>query len=94
MKIVFLPSAKPSVRWFNAYYGQVFPEGSANARKSMANAKRMLIAYPMSGTQIEGRRARLFQISKTPFAVIYRIGSDRIEILALHDSRSEHMPGL
>ena len=94
MKVLFLRSADRSLVWFNAYYNRVFPEGRANARKSMSMMKRTLSAFPLCGRLDESGEVRIYQISNTPFAAIYRVLDDHVAILALHDQRSGHFPDI
>ena len=81
MKVLFLRSADRSLVWFNAYYGRVFPEGRTNARKSLSMMKRTLSAFPLSGRLDEFGEVRIYQISNTPFAAIYRVLDDHVAIL-------------
>jgi plasmid stabilization system protein ParE len=90
MDIVFLASAKADLRWFKQYYTAVFPEGKANADRQFLSCLAAIRTNPMSGP-MSGlyRGARRYRVSRTPFAFIYRVRADRIEIIRVHDGRSE-----
>ena len=89
MQLVFLPEAAASLRWFHRYYTREFPAGKANALIRFQAMKDVLRENPEIGRPLEGRDIRLYLLPKTPFAVIYRLRPGRIEILALHDQRSD-----
>ena len=89
MKLVFLASSASGLIWFRRYYAESVPEGGRKARVQFEAMKQVLKANPFAGRAIEGRRSRLYVIPRTPFGVIYRIGEDRIEVLAVHDLRSD-----
>ncbi len=89
MKIVFLASAKPDLRWFKRYYMAVFPEGRRNADQQYHVLLGLLKSSPMIGEPADDfRDAREHPIKNTPFTVIYRIQPEHIEILRLLDQRS------
>lgn len=88
MRVVFLSSATPDLRWFTRYYRSVFPEGGSSARKHMANAVALLSANPAAGRLIPETDRREPVIPRTPFVLIYRIGASEIEILRVWDARA------
>ncbi|MFN0115024.1 MAG: type II toxin-antitoxin system RelE/ParE family toxin [Paracoccaceae bacterium] len=88
MKLVFLPSTVADVPWFRRYYRQVFPEGSETAREGLRRAQALLAENPEIGQPGEEPGTRELTIRRTPFAMIYRVLPDRIEILRLLDQRS------
>lgn len=88
MKVVFLPSARKGLLWFRRYYARVFPEGSGRAKSSYGIMLKTLAAHPEAGREV-GAHSRIYPISRTPFAVVYRVRSERIEVLTLLDMRAE-----
>lgn len=82
LKIVFLPSARQGLGWFRRYYTNVFPDGSKRAKVSYRIMLKTLAAHPEAGREA-GTHSRIYPISRTPFAVVYRLGEDRIEVLAV-----------
>ena len=89
MQIVFLPEATTSLRWFHRYYSTRFPAGKSNAMIRFQAMKDVLHRNPEIGRPMEGRDVRLYLLPKTPFCVIYRIRSHRIEILSVYDQRND-----
>lgn len=89
MKIVYLPSASPGLVWHRRYYSHVFPEGARRARAQFVAMRKLLAENPFAGRSHDKSGLRLLPIGRTPFCVIYRVRDDRIEILAVHDERSD-----
>lgn len=89
MKVVFLPSASPDLRWFTRYYRFVFPQGRSTARRHMASAVRLLSENPGAGKPLPDSDQRELVILETPFVLLYRIGASEIEILRLRDARAD-----
>lgn len=73
--------------WFRRYYSSVFPQGGARAKASYRLMLKTLAAHPQAGREA-GTHSRLYPISRTPFAVVYRLREDRIEVLAVLDLRA------
>ena len=92
MKIVFLRSSEPDLRWFRQYYRRVFAEGARNAHREMSSALQKLSVHPKIGPMTDDEDMRRLVILHTPFALIYRIGQDRIEILRVRDDRANPAP--
>ncbi len=90
MKLVFLASTVPDLRWLKAYYVSVFPEGRARATNRFLAIQNLLKANPQIGHPVESvEGARAFHVSGTPFTFIYRIKQDRIEVLRTLDTRAD-----
>jgi plasmid stabilization system protein ParE len=90
MKVAFLPSAYPDLRWFRSYYERTFPEGAENAKRqynrTLANPKdNPEIGHPMDEPGI-----RALHVARTPFSFVYRIARGRIEVIHVRDGRSEY----
>lgn len=51
--------------------------------------QRTLVDNPQAGPRLVGRRERRNGIPRTPFSVTYRVTGDRIEVLRVHDERSD-----
>jgi plasmid stabilization system protein ParE len=89
LKIVFLASASADLRWFQRYYGDIFPEGRARAGRQLQSAKTVIKQNPMIGHAIETRELREFLIPRTPFSLIYRVTIHRIEVVRVWDARGD-----
>lgn len=88
MKIVFLEDTTRDIQWFRYHYRSVFPEGSAKARDHLKAIQNTLAANPYAGHPSDAREnVRELSIPRTPFTLIYRVASTRIEILRLWDTR-------
>ena len=88
MKVVFLPSATPDLRWFTRYFRSIFPQGRFTARRHMANAVMLLSENPAAGRPLPDTDQRELVVLRTPFVLVYRIGASEIEVLRLKDARA------
>jgi toxin ParE1/3/4 len=88
MKVVFLRSSEPDLRWLNRYYRRVFPAGGRNARRELAEALQRLSDHPKIGPATGDGDTRRLVVPHTPFSLLYRIGYDRLEILRVLDARA------
>jgi plasmid stabilization system protein ParE len=90
MKLVYLASAKPGLRWFHRYYTSAFPEGKAKADRRFLAVQTLLKTNPHAGHESEiVPGAREFPVPKTPFSYVYQIKGERIEVLLIADNRSD-----
>ncbi len=90
MQIVYLESTLEGLNWLLHYYSKVFPEGAAKAYEHRKKAEAILMLQPDIGVRIEGApRARKYVIPQPPFSFVYRVKPDRIEIVYVHDERSD-----
>jgi ParE toxin of type II toxin-antitoxin system, parDE len=92
VKIVFLETAQHDMGWFRQYYRSVFTAGKTNAGAHFKEAKRLLKSYPHVGHPSDTADFRELPILRTPFAIIYRIRGDEIQIVRLWDQRAERPP--
>jgi plasmid stabilization system protein ParE len=93
MRIVYLESAEADLRWFKRYYTQVFPEGRKRAEAQFLHTQQLLRENPMMGHAVEEvPGVREHHVTRTPFAFVYRLRGDRIEVLRVRDKRAG--PGL
>jgi plasmid stabilization system protein ParE len=94
MRIVYLASAKPGLRWFHRYYASVFPEGKAMADRRFLGVQTLLKSNPRAGHESEiVPGAREFPVPQTPFGFVYQIKDERIEVLLVVDNRSDWRGG-
>lgn len=89
MRIIFLASARRDLGWFRQYYRVVFAAGKEHAGAHFKEAKQLLKSYPLVGHPSDTANLRELQVLKTPFALIYRIRGDEIQIVRLWDQRAE-----
>jgi plasmid stabilization system protein ParE len=94
MRLVYLASAKPGLRWFHRYYTGVFPKGKASADRRFLGVQTLLKSNPRAGHQSEFvPGAREFPVPQTPFSFVYQIKEDRIEVLRVANNRSDWRGG-
>jgi plasmid stabilization system protein ParE len=89
MKLTFRHTALNDLRWFQVYYGEVFPEGRRRAERRYAASVKAIRVNPHIGRKLQNLGAREFPILGTPFLIIYRIGQTEIEVLHIWDGRSD-----
>jgi plasmid stabilization system protein ParE len=93
MKIVFQDDSRLDVAWWRFYYRKTFPQGAKNARRILAACKQSLKENPRLGQPVEGLDLHKLTIPNTPFALMYRIRGDVIEIVRLFDMRQGESDG-
>jgi plasmid stabilization system protein ParE len=89
MKVLLSEQAKRDMKWWRTYYRQTFPVGGPKAATHMAKAVELLAEHSHLGSEVEGYNLRRFQIHKTPFALIYRVKDEVIEIARVWDGRKD-----
>ncbi|WP_274626705.1 type II toxin-antitoxin system RelE/ParE family toxin [Arvimicrobium flavum] len=89
MRLVFLPTTRADFEWLADYYLGVFPEGGPRAYRRLERALAHLADNPRLGKAIAQTDYREYSVPRTPFALIYRIGDDAIEILRVWDRRAD-----
>lgn len=90
MKIKFLASSKPDLRWFKQYYTKTFPAGRENANRQYRAFLLLLRESPGIGRAVEDEKnTREYPIPRTPFTVLYRIMPEHIEVMRVYDQRSD-----
>ena len=88
MNLVYLPSAAADLAWFRDYYERIFPEGAARARERVRAVEAVLIDNPRAGRPTHREDVRRFPVTRTPFAFVYRVTAERIEVLRVLDTRA------
>jgi len=90
MRIVFLPASRADLRWFHRYYTDIFPDGHKRATDQFDLTLETLRTNPNIGKSSEIHQGvRELPIARTPFMVIYRTTTNRLEILRILDTRSD-----
>jgi plasmid stabilization system protein ParE len=88
MRIVYLASALADLAWMRDYYGRVFSAGRARARQRVRATEKLLVEHPFAGHPSEVDGVRELAITGTPFSFIYRVKSNRVEVLRVWDGRA------
>ena len=71
------------------HYKHGFPEGRRKANEQFAKMKRVLAVAPLVGNPFGEAGSRYYSLRRAPFSVIYRVSSNKIEVLNLIDQRAE-----
>lgn len=93
MKLQYLEETRRDIAWWRIYYGKTFPQGASNAAKQLKIAEKALQSNPSIGAKIEGREYRKLSIPRTPFAFIYWVRNNTIEIARVYDMRQQGSEG-
>ncbi|KQT64397.1 type II toxin-antitoxin system RelE/ParE family toxin [Aureimonas sp. Leaf460] len=88
MRVVLLDTARTDLIWFRRYYRRVFPEGGREGVRRFNRMLKALALMPELGRVVVADN-REVQISRTPFSIVYRVRSDRIEVLRVWDQRAD-----
>ncbi len=90
MKLVYLKSAIADLRWFKHYYTTVFPEGRVKVDQALLTTQKLLKTNPSIGQPSDfGETIREHPVPRTPFAFVYRVHDEQIEVLRVVDGRSD-----
>ncbi|MFO1033461.1 MAG: hypothetical protein U1E15_05030 [Hyphomicrobiales bacterium] len=93
MRLVYLPEARRDAAWWRLYYRRTFPQGRGGAYRHLLTVEKNLRENPLLGVELENLPLRRLTIPNTPFALIYRVKMDTIEILRLYDMRQQGSTG-
>lgn len=88
MKIQFLESANPGIRWMRRYFREQPQLDAKAASDSYKNTRNLLKQEPYIGhvfDEIEGVFER--SISKTHFSILYAVRDETIYIIDIRDQR-------
>jgi plasmid stabilization system protein ParE len=89
MRLVYLASANDDLAWFQEYYGSVFQAGSERATRRYVRAVATLCEHPYIGRPVGETGLRAYSIPRLPFAIIYRVTRDHIEVVRVWDQRAD-----
>ena len=88
MRVVYLRSTTPDLKWLRLYCVKVFPEGHKTALSQLKATEALLSDNPLIGRLYAGNEVRILNLPRTPFAFLYRVKEDRIEIIRVIDHRT------
>jgi tryptophan synthase alpha chain len=89
MRLVYLASANDDLAWFQEYYGCIFHTGSEHATRQYVKAVATLSNHPYIGRSVGETGLRSYSIPRLPFAIIYRVTKDHIEVVRVWDQRAD-----
>lgn len=89
MRLIYLASAKPDLAWYRLYYRSIFPEGAKRASAQYLRAIVNLENNPNIGRPVGESDLRKYSIPRLPFAIVYRVTEEYIEVVRIWDQRSD-----
>ena len=89
MRLIYLASANDDLAWFQEYYGSIFHTGSEHATRQYVKAVATLSDHPYIGRSAGESGLRSYSIPRLPFAIIYRVTKDHIEVVRIWDQRAD-----
>ncbi len=88
MRLVYLPTAEPGLRWMRHYYRQNPQLSFSTALASLKRAEDRLREYAPSGKTFENFEAVWEQkIQNTAFSILYTIREDTVFVIDIRDQR-------
>jgi hypothetical protein len=93
VKVKYLREAQPSLAWWHHYYQQTFPAGKQSAYTHLKKTVAALKHNPYLGKPADVGALRKLQVAGTPFALLYLVKGQTIEIVQLRDGRAEPASG-
>ena len=89
MRLIYLASANDDLAWVQEYYGSIFHAGGEHARRRYVKAIATLCDHPYVGKAVDESGLRSYSIPRLPFAIVYRITEEHIEVVRVWDRRSD-----
>jgi hypothetical protein len=90
MRLRYLATAEPGLRWFRAYYRKNPQLDRAKAIQALVNAERLLVEFPFSGSRYEDfEEVREHKILGTAFSLLYAVARDTIWVIDVRDQRGQ-----
>jgi hypothetical protein len=90
MRLRYLPTAEPGLRWFRQYYRKNPQLNLAKAINSLRRAEAMLAEFPFSGAVYEDfETVREQKILRTPFSLLYAVERETVWVIDLRDQRGQ-----
>lgn len=88
MKLRYLPTAEPGLRWFRVYYRKNPQLDNKTAVDSLRRAETTLAEFPFTGVRYEDfETVREYKIGGTAFSLLYAIARDTIWVIDVRDQR-------
>ena len=90
MKLRYLVTAEPGLRWFRVYYRKNPQLDRAKAIQALANAEKALTEFPHAGAPFEDFQAvREYKVLGTAFSLLYSVARDTVWIIDVRDQRGQ-----
>jgi hypothetical protein len=90
MRLRYLPTAEPGLRWFRAYYRKNPQLNLAKAIGALRRAESTLAEFPFTGEVYENfETVREYKIVGTAFSLLYSVARETVWIIDLRDQRGQ-----
>ena len=90
MRLRYLPTAEPGLRWFRFYYRKNPQLDRAKAIHALARAEATLVEFPFSGAIYEDFEVvREQKILGTAFSLLYTIARETVWVIDLREQRGQ-----
>ena len=90
VRLRYLPTAEPGLRWFRSYFRKNPQLDLAKAIDALRRAEAMLVEFPFSGAGYEDFEAvREHKIQGTAFSLLYSVTRETLWIIDLRDQRGQ-----
>ncbi len=90
MRLRYLPTAEPGLRWFRFYYRRNPQLDHAKAIDALRRAEAMLAEFPFSGAVYEDfENVREQKVLRTPFSLLYSVARETVWIIDVRDQRGQ-----
>lgn len=88
MKIVYLETAIPGLRWMKRYYREQTQLDSARVFDNLKAARERLSTEPFAGRKFDDfENVRELRIAHSPFSILFTHRDDTIYIIDIRDQR-------
>ena len=90
MRLRYLATAEPGLRWFRVYYRKNPQLDRAKAIQALAYAEKALAEFPHAGAPFEDFQAvREYKVLGTAFSLLYSVARDTVWIIDVRDQRGQ-----
>jgi hypothetical protein len=90
MRLRYLPTAEPGLRWMRSYYRSHPQLNLVAVSAALKAVERTIADYPDSGARFEDfDRVREYHIRRTPFSLLYTVVSDEVFAIYVRDTRGQ-----
>lgn len=90
MRLRYLPTAEPGLRWMRNYYRTRPQLDMAAVSLALATAERTITGHPESAARFEDfELVREYHIRGTPFSLLYTVIPDQVLVIDVRDTRGQ-----
>lgn len=90
MKLFYLETSEPGLRWLKGYYRQNPQLNLENAAQFIKRAEQVLLEFPEAGKMYEDfEKVREYKIQGTAFSFLYTVSRKTVWIIDVRDQRGQ-----